>query len=194
MRSLSIDSAVPKYARRQEICPEGEGRLDQWFRAYYAPLVRWVGSRIRDRDAAEDICQSAFIYLRELSNRGEIQHPRAVLYKTAAWLAANEIRRRRRAAYRSQPIDDLQSPDVDDSRLGLAPSLDSAFATRQEALLALDAIRSMPEKMQRVFQMSRLEGRTYGEIALALNLSKSSVEKYMMAALSSMRAVKATLE
>lgn len=172
----------------------GDELLDRWYRQHYSLLVLWVGKRVRDREAAEDICQNAFIYLHKLSSRAEITCPRAVLYKTAAWLAANEFRRRRRAALDSRSFDLLEESQCEESHLFMGDSLDAQIVRREEARLALDAIGMMPDKPQQVFRLSRFEGKTYNEIARQMKLSKSSVEKHMSSALRFVRAAKAAIE
>lgn len=50
------------------------------------------------------------------------------------------------------------------------------------------ALRALPERTRRIFLLNRIHGRTYGEIARAMNLSQSAVEKHMMRALDACKA------
>lgn len=53
------------------------------------------------------------------------------------------------------------------------------------------ALRELPERTRQIFLLNRIHGRKYGEIAKAMGLSQSAVEKHMMRAL---QACKASLE
>lgn len=50
------------------------------------------------------------------------------------------------------------------------------------------ALRSLPERTRQIFLLNRIHGRTYGEIARAMGLSQSAVEKHMMRALEACKA------
>lgn len=50
-----------------------------------------------------------------------------------------------------------------------------------------NAIASLPEKQREVFLMSRIDKKTYKEIAVALDISKQAVEKRMYNALDKLR-------
>ncbi|GFM89075.1 DNA-directed RNA polymerase sigma-70 factor [Pseudomonas cichorii] len=53
------------------------------------------------------------------------------------------------------------------------------------------ALRGLPERTRQIFLLNRIHGRKYAEIAKAMGLSQSAVEKHMMRAL---QACKASLE
>lgn len=50
------------------------------------------------------------------------------------------------------------------------------------------ALRSLPERTRQIFLLNRIHGRTYAEIAKAMGLSQSAVEKHMMRALEACKA------
>ncbi|MBW6154849.1 sigma-70 family RNA polymerase sigma factor, partial [Pseudomonas aeruginosa] len=50
------------------------------------------------------------------------------------------------------------------------------------------ALRGLPERTRRIFLLNRIHGRTYAEIAQAMQLSQSAVEKHMMRALDACKA------
>ncbi len=63
-------------------------------------------------------------------------------------------------------------------------ALDARYELQQVDL----ALRSLPERTRHIFLLNRLHGRTYGEIAKAMQLSQSAVEKHMMRALDACKA------
>ncbi|WP_137822735.1 RNA polymerase sigma factor [Pseudomonas sp. D(2018)] len=50
------------------------------------------------------------------------------------------------------------------------------------------ALRGLPERTRQIFLLNRIHGRTYGEIARAMELTQSAVEKHMMRALDACKA------
>lgn len=50
------------------------------------------------------------------------------------------------------------------------------------------ALRGLPERTRQIFLLNRIHGRTYAEIARAMRLSQSAVEKHMMRALGACKA------
>jgi RNA polymerase sigma-70 factor (ECF subfamily) len=50
------------------------------------------------------------------------------------------------------------------------------------------ALRALPERTRHIFLLNRIHGRKYAEIATAMGLSQSTVEKHMMRALEACKA------
>lgn len=50
------------------------------------------------------------------------------------------------------------------------------------------ALRGLPERTRQIFLLNRIHGRTYAEIARAMGLTQSAVEKHMMRALEACKA------
>ncbi|HCL3426564.1 TPA: RNA polymerase sigma factor [Pseudomonas aeruginosa] len=70
-----------------------------------------------------------------------------------------------------------------------------SYLLRSARNLAIDhlrrveaALRGLPERTRRIFLLNRIHGRTYAEIAQAMQLSQSAVEKHMMRALDACKA------
>ncbi len=55
--------------------------------------------------------------------------------------------------------------------------------SRERLAAATAALRDLPEQTQRVFRMHKFEGMSHPEVAQALGISRSAVEKHVMAAL-----------
>jgi RNA polymerase sigma-70 factor (ECF subfamily) len=154
--------------------------------AEHGPVVRrWLYRRFGDADLAEDLVQDACLRVWEYSEHEAIDHVRALLFRTAANLAANEFRSRKRKR------DAGLMSDHDDANLSLiasdAPSPERILAGREEADRSYRIILALPLVQRRAFVMSRFEGRSYREIASALDVSVSSVEKYIMSSLKALR-------
>ena len=63
------------------------------------------------------------------------------------------------------------------------PTAEQAVAARQRLDATIAALKDLPPQTQRVFWKHKFEGLTHPEVAAALGISRSSVEKHVMAAL-----------
>ncbi len=82
---------------------------------------------------------------------------------------------------------------VDDPTLAFGSTRQEHFLDdfRQRGGAGLEveaALRGLPERTRRIFLLNRIHGRTYAEIAQAMQLSQSAVEKHMMRALDACKA------
>lgn len=150
-------------------------------------LVRWLAQKFGDIETAKDIAQSAYLRVWRYAQTQQIDNVQALIFKTAANLAANEFRARKRiqslkiessSATRENPIDQVASDQ---------PSPEATAVAREEIAASLDAINSLPLQARRAFILSRFEEKTYREIAVILGVSESSIEKYIIAALKALR-------
>jgi RNA polymerase sigma factor (sigma-70 family) len=66
---------------------------------------------------------------------------------------------------------------------GVEASPEDLAVSRGEIALLQEALRELPPKCWEVLYMSRVEGMTHTEIAKALGVSKSLVDKYAVRAL-----------
>ena len=161
--------------------------VDRAIRRNDRMLVRWLAQKFGDVETARDIAQSAYLRVWRYAQSQPIDNLQALIFKTAANLAANEFRARKRM--RSLKID--PSSELSERAIELvpstAPSPETSAVTREEIAASLRAIDSLPAQARRAFVLSRFEEKTYREIAVILGVSESSVEKYIIAALKALR-------
>ncbi len=161
--------------------------VDQAIRRNDRMLVRWLAQKFGDVETARDIAQSAYLRVWRYAQSQPIDNLQALIFKTAANLAANEFRARKRM--RSLKID--PASELNERAIELvpstAPSPETSAVTREEIAASLRAIDSLPAQARRAFVLSRFEEKTYREIAVILGVSESSVEKYIIAALKALR-------
>ncbi len=150
-------------------------------------LVRWLTKKLGDPDAARDVAQNVFLRVWAFSETEKIDNPRALIFKTASNLALNELKRRNRFERRHVSAADPIENDPLKHVASLAPSPETETSIREDVTLTLAAIRDLPERPRRAFVMNRFDGLSYKEIARALQVSESSVEKYMIEALKILR-------
>lgn len=149
-------------------------------------LVRWLAKKFGDVETARDIAQSAYLRVWRYAQTQRIDNLQALIFRTAANLAANEFRARKRV--QSLKIDPGATIDnsIDSVPCG-APSPEATALAREEIAASLRAINALPEQARRAFVLSRFEEKTYREISAILGVSESSIEKYIIAALKALR-------
>lgn len=168
---------TPKQRRQIEDAINQDGKL----------LTRWLTKKLGDADAARDVAQSVFLRIWSYSENTAIENPRALIFKTAANLALNELKRRSRHNQRHVEPPAFVQDDPVMKVASSAPSPEAQASLREDVARILDAIATLPEKPRRAFTMNRFDGLSYREIATVLSVSESSVEKYMIEALRRLR-------
>jgi RNA polymerase sigma-70 factor, ECF subfamily len=156
-----------------------EEAFDAIFRAWYAPLVRFTGEIVASRAVAEEIVQDVML---ELWRRREVldpdSSPKAYLFQSARNRALNHLRHER-VERRGEPQVVAGTRSVPSPHVELV---------EDEIDVALrDAVGSLPERCREVFELSRVHGLKYGEIAATLGISIKTVEAQMGKALRVLR-------
>ena len=149
------------------------------FRAHYAALVGAAESLLRERSQAEDIVQDVMLELWRRRDALAIDDSfRAYLYRATRNRALNMLRHDR-VERRSEPL------------LGgdrTAPATAHAHLVEEEIDAAVRrTIAALPAPQREVFELSRVHGLKYAEIAGVLGISVKTVEARMGKALSALR-------
>jgi RNA polymerase sigma-70 factor (ECF subfamily) len=156
-----------------------EHAFDEIFRAWYAPLVRAAETLLRERAIAEEVVQEVML---ELWRRRDRLDPngsaQAYLFQSTRNRALNHLRHlevQRRSAPRLA---------VDEGREASAPSQVVAREIDTALRAALD---ELTPRCREVFELSRVQGLKYSEIAETLGVSVKAVEAQMGKALRILR-------
>ena len=150
---------------------------NQIFRAHYEAVTRFVYYKCGDLQQAEDIVQDVFVKLWKLCSTVSFSKVKAYLYRAANNSFLNEV------AHEKIVWKHLQKT---------APSVDNE---NPEYLMQMDefheklktAIASLPQKEREVYLLSRVEKKTYSEIAEILGLGVKAIERRMIKALLMLR-------
>lgn len=154
-----------------------ESFLDQLFERHGVALRRFIASRFRAEADVDDIAQEAWVRMQRVANPERLENARAFLFQTAANLAIDHLRR---IDFERQHFDPDAEP-LDEE--GGAPSPERTADADQQLAIVEAAIGELPERCRQAFVMHRTQDLTYPEIARALNVSTSMVEKYVIQAL-----------
>lgn len=139
-------------------------------------LESYLFGRVRCRATAADLAQDAFVRIWRRDGRGLEGDLTGYLYRTARNLAIDHVRARRVLAEHAGGLAPVQLMAEE------APP-DARVEARQELAALEQALRELGARTRTVFLLNKLHGKTYGEVAAALGISVSAVEKHMLRAL-----------
>jgi RNA polymerase sigma-70 factor (ECF subfamily) len=162
---------------------EGGQSLLETYLARRPDLVRFFTQRLRSAAAAEDLVQDIYLRLAAQDGAVVIHNPVGYLYRLGSNLMLDRLRGERRAAVREGAWLDSNSTRVGAEEIAEGPSAEQAIAARQRLEVVVAALKELPEQTQRVFRMHKFDGMSHPEVAAAMGISRSSVEKHVMAAL-----------
>jgi RNA polymerase sigma-70 factor (ECF subfamily) len=146
--------------------------FDILYHTYHHSLYSNIFKLTRQADTAKDILQEVFICLWEKRNTLHPQQP------IAGWLFVVSYNKSitclkkmlRDAMMKSQAASNQQAPEKD--RL------------QQEDQLSLleEAIEKLSPQKRKVFELCKMQGKTYEETAMELGISKHTVKEYLSGA------------
>ncbi len=157
-----------------------ESAFEQIFLLYYQPLVVFANKLVYDLDMAKDLVQAVIVHFYE--KREEIQiHTslKAHLYQSVRNKCLNYLKR-------EQTIRNHHSSLFIESKEAEGVFYDIMEETELENRI-FQVIKSLPNQCQKIFEMSRFQGKTNQEIAEELSISKRTVETQISNALKKMR-------
>jgi RNA polymerase sigma-70 factor (ECF subfamily) len=153
--------------------------FDAIFRQFYAHLVGYVQSLLRDQAAAEEVVQEIMLELwRRRTTLGADTSLKAYLFQSARNRAFNHARHAR-IVRQSEPLLIHEQPE--------APAADADLAGEELSEAIGAAVASLPPRCREIFELSRVDGLRYAEIAKALGISIKTVETQMGKALQVLR-------
>jgi RNA polymerase sigma-70 factor (ECF subfamily) len=153
--------------------------FDAIFRTWYGPLVGTAERMLRDRAVAEELVQDVMLELwrrREtLTADGSAQ---AYLFQATRNRVLNHLRHLK--------IEQRSESEVR-SEASSTPHADAAVVQEELDVAVQRAVQSLPERCREVFELSRVHGLKYAEIARTLGISVKTVEAQMGKALRTLR-------
>lgn len=151
------------------------------FELYYVKFVNFADTIIKDRNAAKDIVQEAFIKV--WANRAKLDENHMIqnyIYVIVKRLILNYLRDHK-------PSESLESDVAQKLQATSWGGQDLIVIANETRSRMQDVISKMPVQRRRVFVMSRNKGMTNKQIAEALQISVKTVERHMTLALAELR-------
>ncbi|THD77234.1 MAG: sigma-70 family RNA polymerase sigma factor [Phenylobacterium sp.] len=162
---------------------QGRSTLVDLYFERRAELVRFFTLRLRSAAAAEDLVQDIYVRLASAEVDAEVRNPVSYLYRLGSNLMLDRLRGERRSAARDAAWRQTHRTELGGAEVAEEPDAVQAMAARQRLAAVVTAIAALSPQTQRVFRMHKFEGLSHSEVAAALGISRSAVEKHMIAAL-----------
>ena len=156
-----------------------EAAYDTVFRSWYPVLVRVATALLRDEDAAEEVAQDVMVQFWKRRHAVDVDVPlRPYLLRAVRNRALNHLRHMRVRRESEKDVEALYD----------APgTADQPIAAKELAAAAKVAVSELPRRCREIFELSRVDGLKYSEIAEALEISEKTVEAQMGKALRILR-------
>jgi RNA polymerase sigma-70 factor (ECF subfamily) len=154
------------------------------FNECYRMFVRFANSYLGDRQAAEDIVSDSFAYYWDNRDRLPADvNSKAYILTTVKNKCLNALRHDNVISAASDKMKQHQER-VLALRISTLEACDpeELFCSETRRIIN-ETLAKMPEKTRRIFEMSRMEDRTYSQIAASLSLSVKTVEFHIAKAL-----------
>jgi len=153
-----------------------EHKLLEVFVALRRKLARAV-SKIVPSPEIEDIVQETYVRVSQFERVASIRHPRSFLYRTARNLALDHIKRHESRT--SVSLSDMEEEQGDSEVLQAGLDVHEQLAAKQEFEIFCAAVQELPLQCRRVFVLRKVYGYSQKEIARALEIGESTVEKHI---------------
>jgi RNA polymerase sigma-70 factor (ECF subfamily) len=152
-----------------------EPAFDSIFRIHYPPLVGIAQALLGDRAEAEEVVQDVMLELWRRRQQLVVDTSlRAYLFRATRNRALNKLRHDRVVrAGEAIALADMVLPSPADQHLAQA-EIDAALQR---------AVNSLPPRCREVFELSRVHGLRYAEIARVMDISVKTVDAQMGKAL-----------
>jgi RNA polymerase sigma-70 factor (ECF subfamily) len=144
------------------------------YRQQHGWLQNWLRRRLNCSQSAADLAQDTFMRLLAKEQVPDLHAPRTFLAKVAQSVLCNH--------YRRQKLERAYLEALAAMPEQVAPSLETQ-AILLETLIALDAaLEGLERPVREAFLLSQMDGLSHGEIAARLDVSITTVKRYIIKA------------
>lgn len=164
----------------KQLSADSHEAFDAFYSRYFEAVYRNVVKITGDAVVAEDLVQEVFFAFwkkrKDFENAG---HAANWLFLSSYHKSLNQLRRHARERPMKQTVANLHNHASDD--------LEQQVKESQMNLLE-SAVAQLPEKRKKVFELCRLQGKSYAEAAAELGISVNTVKKHLSEAGENIRA------
>jgi RNA polymerase sigma-70 factor (ECF subfamily) len=154
-----------------------DGFIEGLFRANQRKLSAYLTRILGNPAVASEVAQDSFVALQQAYKPGELQFPRAALFKTAKNFALMQLRRRRIEARSAAEVTDIE--EVSDCGI----PYDRQIMADQLAKRLATVITELPATLRGSFVLAYLEGKPRTEIASIFGVTEKRLDKRLSKAL-----------
>ena len=139
------------------------------FREFYNPLCNFSASIVKDDKLAQDVVQDVFTHLWDKRESIVIsENKKSYLFSAVKNKSIEKLRQKMTEAQAANAMQRIQSSAIEIQA--------DKYMLREHIN---NSIRQLPPKCREIFEMSKMNGLTYTEIAEELNISVKTVENQM---------------
>lgn len=144
---------------------------------YYYRVYLYTGRKVEDKENIRDIAQNVFFHLWKYREQLVLQNPEAIIFKTCNQEISKFLKTAQREPFQSFKTETDRTDDFEEE-------LQSQFIKEQRLTELEKSIELIiPPLRKRIFKMNKLESITQEEIALRLNIPKSTVKHHISQAM-----------
>ena len=169
----SPDTATVGPARSAE---SHEALMARLYREHNQALIRFLMTRVDSEQEAQDVAHEAYVRMLQLDARGAVSYLSAYLFRTAANIAVDRIRR----SQVGQRVHQSVSSALGDAAF---PAPEHELASRQELELIARYLEELPPKCRQAFYLHRIQDLSLDDIARELGVTKRMVHHYLLRAI-----------
>ena len=149
--------------------------LEILFDRYYEPLCNFAFLFLKEAGTTEELVSDVFIRIwQKRDQTGQITNVKAYLYRSVKNAVISSIRKHRPELDELNKNESYTKLDITPETLLIHSELKASIGKMIDA---------MPRQAGLVFRMHKIDGLSYKEIALALDLSVKTIENHMGRAL-----------
>jgi RNA polymerase sigma-70 factor (ECF subfamily) len=164
----SVDPVVPEESH--------ETLMERLYCEHNQSLIRFLMTRVDSEQEAQDVAHEAYVRMLQLDTRGAVSYLSAYLFKTAANIAIDRIRR----AQTGERVHKSVSSALGDAAF---PAPEHEIASRQELELIAHSLEELPPKCRQAFYLHRIHDMSLDDIARELRVTKRMVHHYLLRAI-----------
>lgn len=165
--SIDLETIQNRIAQNDELA------FKELFEHFFAGLLSYCKSLLRDEPLAEETVEDVFVKLWEnRQNLPGIQNISFYLYKAVKYASLDALEKHKRN--RSVSLEDVgEAFSFSFSRS------ESSLISKENCQKISDAVNQLPPKCRLIFRLVKEEGMKYKEVAQLLALSEKTVENQM---------------
>ncbi|WP_243625871.1 RNA polymerase sigma factor [Phenylobacterium hankyongense] len=145
-------------------------------------LRRFYVARLGSVSEAEDLLQDLYLKV-AAAEADQVENPAAYVYRLASNAMLDRLRSQRRTAMRERDWRDSHHVVLAGEDVADLPDAEQVVAARDRLARVVRALDELGPQTQKVFRLHKFDGLSHLEVAQRLGISRSAVEKHVMAAL-----------
>jgi RNA polymerase sigma factor (sigma-70 family) len=153
-----------------------EALMARLYSEHNQALIRFLMTRVDSEQEAQDVAHEAYVRMLQLDTRGAVSYLSAYLFKTAANIAIDRIRRMHTGERVHQSVSRALSEAA-------FPAPENQVASRQELELIARYLEELPPKCRQAFYLHRIHDMSLDDIARELRVTKRMVHHYLLRAM-----------